>query len=108
MDRKKRSDWCAWTGGKIDWPAHVREIFFFSLNAGRKFPGDRGSVRKKTSYRANDLRIRTEGNGVPAAVVQDGKKGCQPVCIYRQLPAFPKMDFLAGKLRFQRILIHKV
>ena len=108
MDREKCSDWCSWTGGKIDWSAHVREIFFFSLDAGREFLGDRGSVRKKTSYRANDLRIGAEGNGVPAAVVQDGKEGCEPVCIYWQLPAFPKMDLLAGKLRFQRILIHKV
>ena len=108
MDREKRSDWCAWTGGKIDWPAHVREIFFFSLDAGREFLGDRGSVWKKTSYCMNDLCIRTEGNGMPTAVVQDGKEGCEPVCIYWQFPAFPKMNFLAGKLRFQRILIHKV
>lgn len=108
MDREKRSDWCAWTGGKIDWPAHVREIFFFSLDAGREFLGDRGSVWKKTSYRANDLCIGTEGNGVPAAVVQDGKERCEPVCVCRQISAFPEMDFLAGKLRFQRVLIHKV
>ena len=103
MDREKCSDWRSWTGGEIDWSAHVLEIFFFSLNVGRKFLGDRGSVRKKTSYCANDLRIGAEGNGVPAAVVQDGKEGCEPVCIYWQFPAFPKMDFLAGKLRFQRI-----
>ena len=89
-------------------PAHVREILFFSLDAGREFLGDRGSVRKKTSYCTNDLRIRTECNGVPVAVVQDGKEGCEPVCIYWQFPAFPEMDFLAGKLRFQRVLIHKV
>lgn len=108
MDREKRSDWYAWTGDKINWPAHVRKILFFSLDAGREFLGDRGSVREKTSCRANDLRIGTEGNGVPAAVVQDGKEGCEPVCIYWQIPAFPEMDLLAGKLRFQRILIHKV
>ena len=82
MDREKCSDWCAWTGGKIDWSARVREIFFFSLDAGREFSGDRGSVREKTSYRANDLCIGTEGNGVPAAVVQDSKEGRMQACVY--------------------------
>ena len=89
-------------------PAHVREILFFSLDAGREFLGDRGSVWKKTSYCTNDLRIRTECNGVPAAVVQNSKEGCEPVCVYRQLSAFPEMDLPAGKLRFQSILVHKV